>query len=196
MDKTTKTVLIIIGAVLLVCVCGAAILSITGIWSVAQIVNWADTNTTEDLYEVADMANEIAVFTLPDGYGSPYGIHIGEITAIGFSSPSRNTHILMAQFPNGAVVDVDEMLKQINRYSKDPNGSWYAETTLIEEKPVSIRGQETTLSISEGSSSEGVTYRSAIANFQGKGGPSLVMIAGPVNEWDILMVEGFIASIQ
>ena len=196
MDKTIKIVLIISGSLLLVCVCGAAILSITGIWSVAQIVNWADTNTTEDLYEVADMANEIAIFTLPDGYSSPYGVHIGEITFIGFSSPSRNTHLLMAQFPNGTVVDVDEMLKQINRYSKDPNSSRYAESTLIEEKPVTIRGQETTLSISEGTSSDGVPYRSAVADFPGKRGPALVMIAGPMDEWDIEMVEEFIASIQ
>jgi len=195
MDKTTKTVLIIIGSLLL-CVCGAAILSVTGIWSVAQIVNWADTNTTEDLYEVADMANEIAIFTLPDGYSSPYGVHIGEITFIGFSSPSRNTHLLLAQFPNGTVVDVEEMLKQVNRYSKNPDSSWYAETTLIEEKPVSIRGQETTLNISEGTSSDGVRYRSAVANFPGKHGPALVMIAGPIDEWDIVMVEEFIASIQ
>lgn len=196
MDKTTKTVLIILGSLLLLCICGAAILSVTGIWSAAQIVNWADTNTTEDLYEVADMANEIAIFTLPDGYSSPYGVHIGDLTVIGFASPSRHTHLLMAQFPNGTSVDVDEMLERVSQYSNDPNSTWYGETTLIEEKPVSIRGQATTLSIREGTSSEGVPYRSAVAEFQGKSGPALVMIAGPTAEWDSELVDDFIASIQ
>ena len=66
----------------------------------------------------------------------------------------------------------------------------------MEEKPILIRGQETTLRISEGTSSEGITYRTATATFQGNGGPSLVMVAGPIDEWDIELVETFILSIR
>lgn len=197
MNKTTKTILIIVASLLLVCVCGVAILSVTGLWSAAKIATWADTNTTNDLAEVASMADEIAIFTLPDGFGSPYGMHVGEITSIGFASQSKNTHILITQFPNGTVVNTDEMLKLISKYSVEPDSGWNnAQTTVIEERPVTIRGQETTLSISEGTSSEGKTYRSAVATFQGKGGPSMLMIAGPVDEWDIQTVERFITSIQ
>jgi len=197
MNKTTKTILIVIGSLLLVCVCAVGVLSATGLWSVAQFTNWAETNTTRDLYEVAPMVNEIAVITLPEGFGSPYGMHIGEITSVGFASQSKNTHIMLTQFPKGTSVNGDELAKLITKYSANPNGGWdNANTTVIEEKPVTIRGQETTLTISEGISSDGTTYRTAIATFEGKGGPALVMIAGPVEEWDTAMVETFITSIQ
>jgi hypothetical protein len=197
MDKTTKTVLIIIGSVLLVCICGASVLFATGLWSFTNIVRWADTNTSENPQEVVRFGSEIADFDVPEGFGSPYGMHFGEITSVGYASQSKNTHILLTQFPEGTHVNVEEMLRLINQYSIDPDHAWAdAQTTLIEEKPVTIRGQETTLSISEGTSSDGTNYRSAIATFQGKGGPSLLMIAGPIEEWNIEMVEEFVTSIQ
>jgi len=197
MNNTTKTILIIAGTLVVLCACTASILFATGLWSVGQIVNWADTNTTRDLYEVADMASEVAVFTLPEGFSSPYGMHIGEITSIGFASRSNNTHILITQFPQGTIVNTDEMLKVISKYSVEQDNRWAdTHTTIIQEKPVTIRGQETTLTISEGTSSDGTAYRTATATFQGKGGPALVMIAGPLDEWDLEMVETFIASIQ
>jgi hypothetical protein len=197
MDKTTKTVLIIIGSVLLLCICAASVIAATGLWSFRNIVRWADTNTSEEPEEVMRVGSEIAEFDVPEGFGSPYGMHFGDITSIGYVSQSKNTHLLLTQFPEGTYINVEEMLKLIGQYSSDPNISWYdAQTTLIEEKPVTIRRQETTLSINEGTSSDGITYRSAIATFQGRGGPSLLMIAGPIEEWDIEMVEAFIASIQ
>jgi hypothetical protein len=197
MDKTTKTVLIIIGSILVICACSAGLLFVTGLWSFTRFVNWADTSTSEDPQEVVRIGSEIADFDVPEGFGSPYGMHFGEITSIGYASQSRNTHILLTQFPEGTSVNVEEMLKLISQYSTDSDNHWYdGQTTLIEEKPVTIRGQETTLSISEGTSSEGGTYRSAVATFQGRGGPSILMIAGPVGEWDMEMVEQFIASIR
>lgn len=197
MDKTTKTVLIIIGSVMLVCICGASFLIATGVWSAGNIARWVDTNTSENPQEVVRFGSEIADFDVPEGFGSPYGMHFGEITSVGYASQSKNTHILLTQFPEGTHVNVEEMLKLISQYSNDPDNKWYnVQTTLIEDKPVTIRGQETTLSISEGISSDGTTYRSAIATFQGKGGPSMLMIASPIEEWDIEMVRAFIASIQ
>jgi hypothetical protein len=39
-------------------------------------------------------------------------------------------------------------------------------------------------------------FRMATAKFEGRGGPSLMMVAGPIDEWDAEMVENFISSIQ
>jgi hypothetical protein len=197
MDKTTKTVLIIIGSVLLVCACGFSLLFATGLWSFRTISRAVDSSTSTDLAEVADMLSEIAVITLPDGFGSPYGIHIGDLTSVGFASQSENTHILITQFPQGTVVDTQEMLKQISKYSTNPGNRWDpSNARVIEGKPVTVRGQDCYLEISEGISSDGITYRIATATFEGKRGPSLLMIAGPLDEWDMEMVETFVASIQ
>lgn len=197
MDKTTKTILMILGSLLVVCACAAAALFGTGLWSLTRYTQWADASSTRDLNEVTKLSQEIAVFSLPDGFGSPYGMHVGDITSVGFSSQSKNTHILLTQFPEGTSINTEDLLKQISRYSMNPDSGWNnANMKVIEEKPVTIRGQESILSISEGTSSEGKTYRSAITTFDGNKGLTMLMIAGPLEEWDGQLVEDFIASIQ
>lgn len=197
MDKTTKTILIILGSLLVLCACAVSAAFGTGLWSLAKYNQWTDTSTTRNFSEVAKFSQEIAVFTLPDRFGSPYGMHVGEITSVGFSSPSKNTHILLTQFPEGTSINTEELLKQISQYSMNPDSGWNnAHMTVIEEKPVTIRGQESILSISEGTSSDGTTYRSAITTFDGNKGPAMMVIAGPLEEWDRQLVDEFIASIQ
>ena len=197
MNNTTKTILIIAGSLLFVCACCVGVSSATGLWSAIKVADWAETNTTRDLYEVAPMIEEIATITLPEGFGSPYGMHLGDITSVGFTSQSKNTHIMFTQFPEGTVLNTEEMMRLISKYSADSGNRWdNSQTKVIQEKPITIRGQETILTTSEGTSSDGNLYRSAIATFEGNGGPAFVLIAGSLDEWDTDMVETFIASIQ
>jgi hypothetical protein len=51
------------------------------------------------------------------------------------------------------------------------------------------------LNIREGTSSDDLEFHMATGRFEGRGGPSLVMVAGPLDEWDIERVEAFIGSI-
>lgn len=197
MDKTTKTVLIVIGSILLVCGCVAAGIFATGVWSFGRFVSWADESVSEDPQEVLRVGAEIADFEIPEGFGSPYSVHFGDVTLIGYKSPSEKSQLLLAQFPQGTSINLDEMLRIIRDGANDPNSIWYnTETELVEQKPVTIRGDECMLSISEGTSRDGVEFRMATAKFEGRGGPSLVMIAGPLDEWNDEVVESFVASIQ
>jgi hypothetical protein len=179
------------------CACAVAAIFGTGLWSLAKYNQWAETSTSNDLSEVAKLSQEIAVFTLPDGFGSPYGMHVGEITSVGFSSHSKNTHILLTQFPEGTSINTEELLKQVGKYSMNPDSGWNnTRMTVIEENPVIIRGQESILSISEGTSSDGTIYRSAITTFDSNKGVTMLVIAGPLEEWDRKLVDDFVASIQ
>lgn len=198
MDKTTKIVLILIGSVLLVCACAAAILFATGLWSVGRIVQWADQNTTEDPAEVAQVASGIAEFDVPAGFNTQYGMKIADFTMVQYMTRDEKSIIFVTQFPAETSINVEEMMRQIRDNSRDPNSPWYnTDTALVEQKPVTIHGEETTLSISEGTNDQGVLYRMANAKFQGNGsGPSLFMIIAPADQWDATMVEDFIASIQ
>jgi hypothetical protein len=197
MDKTTKTILIVIGSVLLVCGCITAGIFATGLWSFISVVNFVDESVSESPEVAVRVGSEIADFEVPEGYGSPYSIHFENVTVVAYQSSSEKSHLLLAQFPEGTSINVEEMLKTIEAGSGEPNSIWYnTETTLVEQRPVTICGQEIMLNISEGTSSNGVVFRTATATFEGRGGPSLVMIAGPVDEWDDEMVEAFIESIQ
>lgn len=198
MNNTTKTILIILGALLFVCACGAAIVMATGAWSFANIVKWADQSTTEDPQEVAQIASEIADFDVPEGFTKQYGMKIATFSMVQYMTGNEEMFLFVTQFPAGTSINPDEMVRQIRNNSRDPNSRWYnTDTQIVEQKPVTIRGEETTLSISEGTNEQGVLYRMANAKFQGNGeGPALFMVIGPADEWDTQLVEDFIASIQ
>jgi hypothetical protein len=198
MNKTTKTVLIIIGSLLVLCACTSAVLLGTGIWSFGKVIEFADNSTTEDPQEVAQIASEIADFDVPEGFTTEYGMKIATFSLVQYTTSSQHTFIFLTQFPAGTSINPDEMMREIKQSSHNPNSAWYnVDMQLVEQNPVTIRGQETTLSISEGTSDSGEMYRMANAKFQGNGaGPALLMIVGPADQWDMSMVEDFIASIQ
>ena len=169
----------------------------TGLWSFSKFVNFAEQSVSESPQVAVKVGGEIADFEVPEGFGSPYSIHFSDVSMIMYKSQSDRSHLMVAQFPKNTSINVEEMLRQIKQGSGDPHSIWYSvEMTLLEQRPVTVRGQETMLNISEGTSSDGITYRTATATFQGRGGPALVMVGATLDEWNIEMVEGFIASIQ
>ena len=198
MNQTTKTILIILGSLLVLCACGAAVLMGTGLWGFSRVIEFADNSTTEDPQEVAQIASEIADFDVPDTFTKQYGIKIATFSMVQYMTSDEDMFIFVTQFPAGTSVNPDEMMREIQNNSRNPNSTWYNnDTHIVEQEPVSIRGEETTLSISEGTSEQGELFRLANAKFQGNGeGPALFMIVGPADEWDSELVEDFITSIR
>lgn len=198
MDRTTKTLLIIVGSLVLLCGCGVALLAGTGLWSFSRFVDFADESTTENPQEVARIASEIADFDLPEGYDTQYGMKIATFSMVQFATQNEENYIFLTQFPAGTSINVDEMMRQVRDGARNPNSRWYnVDAELVEQKPVTIRGQKSTLSISEGTNDQGELYRMANVTFQGRGeGPTLVMFIGPAEQWDTEMVEDFISSIR
>lgn len=198
MNKTTKTILIILGALLFICACGAAVVLATGARSVAEIVKWADQNTTEDPQEVAKIASEIADYEIPESLTRQYGIKFATFSMVQYMNSSEDMFLFVTQFPAGTSINPDEMMREIRNNSRNPNSPWYnTDTELVEQRKVTIRGEKTTLSISEGTNEQGETYRIANAKFKGNGaGPALFMIVAPADQWDDELLQDFIASIQ
>ena len=164
MDKSTKTTLIVIGSVLLVCGCITFGIFATGLWSFRHIVRWADQSVSEDPQVAVRVGSEIANFDVPEGFGSPYSVHFGYVAVVGYKSENEKSNLLLAQFPKGTSINVDEMLRIIREGSHDPNSIWYnTKTELVEQTPITIRGQECTMNISEGITSDGVEFRMATA---------------------------------
>jgi hypothetical protein len=197
-DKTTKTILIVIGSLLVVCACGAAGLLATGAWSIGRLVNWADQSTTENPQEVSQIASDIASFRVPEGFSTQFGMKLGGFSMVQYMTRDERTIIFVTQFPAGTSINPEEMIREIQQNARNPKSVWYnTDARLVEQRPVTIRGEETTLSISEGTSEQGVLYRVANAEFHGNGeGPALLMIVGPADQWDVQLAEEFITSIQ
>jgi hypothetical protein len=198
MDKTTKTLLMIIGSLLVLCACTVAALMGGGLWGFTKFAQFADRSTSEDAQEVAQIASEIADFDLPAEFDTQYGIKIASFSMVQYTTRNDDTYIFLTQFPAGTSINPDEMMRQIKDNARNPKSPWYnTDMQLVEQKPVTIRGEKTALSFSEGTSDQGVPYHMINAKFHGKGpGPSLLVIVGPADQWDTKMVEDFIASIQ
>jgi hypothetical protein len=198
MDKTTKTLLMIIGSLLVLCACTVAALMGGGLWGFTKFVQFADKSTTEDAQEVAQIASEIADFDLPAEFDTQYGMKVASFSMVQYTTDNEESYIFLTQFPAGTSINMDEMMRQIRNNSRNLNSPWYkVDNKLVEQKPINIRGESTTLSISEGTSDKGVLYRMANATFRGNGeGPALLMVIAPADQWDTKMLEDFIASIQ
>jgi len=198
MNKTTKTVLIIIGSLLVLCACTSAVLLGTGLWSFGKVIEFADNSTTEDPQEVARIASKIADFDIPEDYSRQYGMEIDTFNLVQYANNGEDTYIFLAQFPADTSINPDQLMREIKNSSRNPNHPLYnTDMQIVEQKLVTIRGEETTLTISEGTSDQGELYRMANAKFQGNGsGPALLMIVGPADGWDAQMVEDFVASIR
>ena len=71
MDKTTKTILIVLGSVFVLCACAAMAIFTTGLWSFGRFVNFAERSVSESPQEAVKLGSEIADFEVPEGFGSP-----------------------------------------------------------------------------------------------------------------------------
>jgi hypothetical protein len=68
--------------------------------------------------------------------------------------------------------------------------------TVIENRPVIVRGQDVNLVISDGVNHEGKSYRQAAVAFQGKGGPALLILSESLDLWSDETVDAVLASLQ
>jgi hypothetical protein len=143
--------------------------------------------------QVIEQAAEIVDFDLPPGYSPDFSARLMGYTVVSFRPPSQGAHLFLIQ-SNGEA-DIDQlagMLEELVPGETDPR----ARTTVSETRPITVRGEESTLIITEGINSNSETYRQAMLPFEGKGGPALLLLSAPFTSWNQETVDTFIASIE
>ena len=140
-----------------------------------------------------DAGAAIADFDLPAGYTTDFSSSMLGYTVAVYKGPNDPSHLYLIQSEKESDGDeLAKMLAQLAPGSSDPN----TRMTVIEKRPVALRGQDATLIISEGVNSEDVPYRQITAAFKGKGGPALLMFSETVDAWDQAAVDEFLSSIR
>lgn len=178
MNKTTKTILILAAGLLLVFLAGC---------------KGRGTSVVTDTDLVAQAANRIADFDLPAGYAPEFTASLMGYTVTSFRPDDGSSHLYLIQSEKEADGEkLAQMLEQLVPGSSDPQ----TRMTVIETRPIRVRGQEVTMVISEGINSDGETYRQVTVAFEGKGGPALLALSEPLTRWDQETVDAFLASIQ
>jgi hypothetical protein len=145
--------------------------------------------------DVSTSAARIAEFSLPEGYQPEMAADLGGYSIVMYNSGDGHSHLYLVQAPESkdlSQAKLEEMLGQTQSGKKDRA----TRMTVVEKRAASIRGQESTLVISEGTNSDGDPYRQVTAAFQGKGGPALLVMSEPTSRWDDARVNQLIASIQ
>jgi hypothetical protein len=143
--------------------------------------------------DVFSAASDIADFEPPAGYTSEFTASLLGYTVAAYSPGDGHSHLYLIQSDKESDAEkLEQMLAELVPGSSDPN----TRLTVIENRAVTLRGQEVTMVISDGINHGGDTYRQATVAFQGKGGPALLVLSEPTNRWDQSAVDAFLASIE
>lgn len=180
MNKLSKTIFTFITASLF----WMGLLGCTA--SLAASIN----NTPE---QVSETANEIAEIDVPAGYKAVFSASLNGYTVAGFQPDDDGSHLYLIQSEHaGDYLELERALEELRPGKHD----FRTRMTVIETRPMMVRGQETTLVISEGVNSKGITYRQALVVFQGNKGPALMTFSEPTTRWNQKSVDTLIASIR
>lgn len=149
---------------------------------------------TMDAAQVDEAAAEIADFELPAGYAPDYTAGWQDIVVVGYRA-GAHSHLIFAQVPEGSEWDALSAPERLREVAPDDNED-YSAATVVEERTVTIQGQERTLIVAEGVNGADEPYRQVTARFEGRGGPAFVNLVAPVAEWDWATVDALLASIE
>jgi hypothetical protein len=148
---------------------------------------------------VQAVGSQIADYDVPPGYGEMFAMNMMgiKLVAMGPSSvPPDFMMIMLMQFPPGMDVGQGEMERQVEQALARQTGLGSAEMTSVGREEATIKGEPVTLTMREGVTDRGESLRQVTGLFEGKGGPTILMISGDVTAWDQAIVDEFIASIR
>ncbi len=189
MNRPLKFFLIIAGGALTLLlsllVAGFIMLRSAG-WVLTHVIDSEPASVTE-------VGRSIADYDVPDRYADAYAVEVADFSMVTYHNVDTDGHIYLLQMPETMQVDPAVLETQLRVAS---GTEVLAEVAVVHHMPCRIRGQETTLVISEGLNHDNRPYRSASAIFPGKGGQALINISGPIEDWDQTMVDSFVGSFQ
>jgi hypothetical protein len=176
-----------------VVLCGCA--AIAGITFFRYTGNQIEETLNQGPAEVKRVGEEIAAYDVPDDFTEAYSTSIAGYTMIGYNSTDGHSHIFFFQMPEGVTIEGDSLREKFNEAFPTTTTS-AGKTVVVETKTGTIRGQEVTLVVIEGTNGEGQPYREISAAFEGNGGQAMVIFSRPVSAWDQAEVDDFLAGIQ
>jgi hypothetical protein len=195
MNKTLKVILIVVGVILVLCICGGVILFGLGTVAVGSWISLANVNASGNPAKVEAMAGQVADFSVPAGFSGNAAGFMG-INMLVYNNNSSFELIMFMQLPSSVRMSTEEMAQSLYNNFGSSYTSGGIQFTTVEEKPIRIRGEQTSMVIAEGSNSSGLAFRRLVVPFQGKGGTAIVMIMAPLSSWNQATYESFLASLR
>ena len=152
-----------------------------------------DVTLSSNSGNVTNTAAEIADFDLPVGYFADFSTTLMGYEVAAYTRRDGPSHIYLIQSDNESD---GEKLAQVLNELVIGYGDPQTRMTVIENRSVSVRGQESTLVISDAVNSEGLSYRQAAVGFPGNDGPALLVFSESIENWDQATLDALISSIK
>jgi len=192
MSTNTKRLLLIIGIAAAFCLVAVGV----AVGGLSLLGNRLKNNFVTDPAKAQQMAHAFISYELPAGYKEQMGMDFLIYKMILISPPESSSQpmIFLAQFQSQGM-SPEQMTQQMQQSIDQQSGSSGLKLKLVETRKVTINGNQTSLSVSEGSDASGTLIRQWVTAFPGKSGLILIMIQGSVSEWDDTVLNSFLASI-
>jgi hypothetical protein len=182
-----------IAAFLCICACGIGILALNvfGKQLGQQIEN------SSDPAQIEAVKSQIASYDIPAGYSEQMALDLGmyRMLALVSSNPAKPMIMLMGYNQSLGAND-QQMQEQLQRSFEQQLGTPGMTWRTIEERTMTIRGQEVIMVVREGQTENGAAMRQMMTAFEGEHGTVLVMAQGLASAWDQDMLDEFLASIE
>ncbi len=146
--------------------------------------------------EVGRTARQIADFELPAGYQAEFALDLMGMELAGYTGPCAGCHLYLVQAPQYLNLSAADLNQQFAAAGVMVADGPRRQVRIVEQYQAEVRGQEVLVSISEGVNGSGKAYRSLTAVFEGKGGPALVNLSAPLEDWDQAAADAFLASLR
>jgi hypothetical protein len=196
MSRGVKIALVVVVILLGACCIGGAALYFISQRVVSQAV-------TDDPAKAATLGHEIVDYSLPDGYRELGGMNalVFQMVFIGTGSKTGDSmFIMLMQIPAEANMDQEEMQRQMTQAMQQQGQGRNLQTHVVGTQTATIKGQPVTLTVSEGTVTEGndagTVFRQVIGVFPGKNGTAMLMVMGKKDTWDQATLDSFLASIK
>jgi hypothetical protein len=193
MSRNTKQLLTILVVAIVFCIVGGA----AAIGGAGLIVDRFKDNLATDPEKIRQMAHEFINYELPPGYAEQTGMDflIYKMILIGDSADFSTKPIIFLAHFEAENMTAEQMTQQMQKSMEQQSGNSGLKLKVVETRNVTINGKETPLTVSEGEDSKGTAYRQWVTAFPGKSGLVIILIQGPMGEWDNAVFNEFLSSV-
>jgi len=192
---TRNQIITVIAILLLICCCMAG-LAFAGLSYMGETIG-SSVENAGDPARVAEIREAVADYDIPAGYQElAFDIFFMKYIMLMPEFSYDDPMIMLMQIPDN-MTSAEEMQRQMERSMAQQSGrGGNVNMEVVEQKTITIRGQQVPATISEGQTESGVTMRQMTTVFKGKNGLAVLMIMGEKSSWDQQAIDQFIASIR
>ncbi|MDO9087704.1 MAG: hypothetical protein Q7U53_15960 [Anaerolineaceae bacterium] len=143
--------------------------------------------------KVMEVTQQIVDFSIPVGYEPDFTANYKGYTLVSYRPENENSHLYILQSKDSADA---ENLQGILDVLVPGTSNAEGDQQVLDNYPIIFRGQETNLILLEGKNSEGKVYNQILVDFEGKGGPAVLVFSELSTYWDMDKVNRLLESVQ